>query len=65
MGLDSANRSASNARKVVLEVIISLLFGGDVEERTILTGRVWEIGERYFDEDELGLLVELMLRPFG
>ena len=55
MGLDSANRSAeSNARKVVLEVIISLLFGGDVEERTILTGRVWEIGERlYFDEDEL------------
>ena len=77
LGVDSPDRSAEggleiNARKVVLEVIIRLLFGVMLERRGKYKGSGG--GDRRkavlnalagCDEDELGLLVDLMLRPFG
>ena len=75
--LDSPDRSAegleSNARKVVLDVITHLLFGVMLERKGKSKGSC--AGDRRkavlnalagCDEDELGLLVDLMLlKPFG
>ena len=77
LGLDSPDRSAEgglevNARKTVLEVIIRLLLGVMLERRGKSKGS--GVGDRRkavlnalagCDEDELDLLVDLMLRPFG
>ena len=77
LGLNSSDRSAEggleiNGRKDVLEVIIRLLFGVMLERKGKSKGP--GAGDRRkavlnalagCDEDELGLLVDLMLRPFG
>ena len=77
LGLDSPDRSAEgaleiNARKEVLDVIIRLLFGVMLERKGKSKGS--GAGNRRkavlhalagCGEDELGLLVDLMLRPFG
>ena len=75
-GLDSPDRSAEgleiNARNVVLDVIIRLLFGVMLERKGRSKGS--GAGERRkavlnalagCDEGELGLLIDLMLKPFG
>ena len=77
LGLDSPDRSAEggleiNARKEVLDIIIRLLFGvmlggksrskgsGAGERRKAVLNALAGCGE-----DELGLVVDLMLKPFG
>jgi U3 small nucleolar RNA-associated protein 20 len=77
LGLDSPDKSAEggleiNARKEVLDIIIRLLFGvmlggkgkskgpGAGDRRKAVLNALAGCGE-----DELGLLVDLMLRPFG
>lgn len=77
LGLDSPDSRTEggleiNARKEVLEVIIRLLFGVMLERKGKSKGS--GAGDRRkavlnalsgCGEDELGLLVDLMLRPFG
>jgi U3 small nucleolar RNA-associated protein 20 len=75
--LDSPDKSAEggleiNARKVVFDVNILLLFGVMLERKGKSKGSgAGERREVVFNslagcgEDELGLLIDLMLRPFG
>ena len=74
LGLDSPDRSTESAlgikvRKEVLEVIIRLLFGVILERKGKSKGsdrrKAVLNALAGCGEDELGLLVDLMLRPFG
>ena len=77
LGLNSPDRSAEgglkiNGRKDVLEVIIRLLFGVMLERKGKSKRPGAGDGRKAVlnalagcDEDELGLLVDLMSRPFG